>query len=128
MSRRPLSAPGTAIWNINKILAEKLDILVILYLDDILIYSEDPGKGHVKAVRVTIMGPARPVTSTSSLLPIEPTIKIQYPPLILRSYRLFFSSMMSVLTCDLPPVEVAVVTCRGGNSGSHWPTRSLHRC
>ena len=28
---------------INKILAEKLDIFVIVYLDDILIYTKDPG-------------------------------------------------------------------------------------
>ena len=35
---------------VNKILAEKLDIFVIVYLDDILIYTEDPGKAHVKAV------------------------------------------------------------------------------
>ena len=35
---------------INKILAKKLDIFVIVYLDDILIYTEDPGKGHVDAV------------------------------------------------------------------------------
>ena len=36
---------------INKILAEKLDIFVIVYLDNILIYTEDPGQGHVKALR-----------------------------------------------------------------------------
>ena len=35
---------------INKILAEKLDIFVIVYLDDILIYTEDLGKPHVNAV------------------------------------------------------------------------------
>ena len=28
---------------INNILAKKLDILVIVYLDDIFIYTEDPG-------------------------------------------------------------------------------------
>ncbi len=28
---------------INKILAEKLDIFVVVYLDDILIYTEDQG-------------------------------------------------------------------------------------
>ena len=27
---------------VNKILAEKLDIFVIIYLDDILIYTKDP--------------------------------------------------------------------------------------
>ena len=36
---------------INKILAEKLDIFVIVYLDDILIYIEDNGDGHVAAVQ-----------------------------------------------------------------------------
>ena len=36
---------------INKILTEKLDIFVIVYLDDILIYTEDQGHGHVKGVR-----------------------------------------------------------------------------
>ena len=35
---------------INKILAEKLDIFVIVYLDDILIYTEDPGQAYVNAV------------------------------------------------------------------------------
>ena len=35
---------------VNKILAEKLDIFVIIYLDDILIYTKDPGKPHVEAV------------------------------------------------------------------------------
>ena len=35
---------------INKILTEKLDIFVIAYLNDILIYTEDDGDGHVAAV------------------------------------------------------------------------------
>ena len=35
---------------INKILAEKLDIFVIVYLDDILIYTEDLSQPHVEAV------------------------------------------------------------------------------
>ena len=35
---------------INKILAEKLDIFVIIYLDDILIYIKDSGQPHVEAV------------------------------------------------------------------------------
>lgn len=35
---------------IHKILAEKLDIFVIIYLDDILIYIEDPGQSHVNTV------------------------------------------------------------------------------
>ena len=36
---------------INKILIEKLDIFVIVYLDNIFIYTEDQGQGHVKKVR-----------------------------------------------------------------------------
>ena len=36
---------------INKILAKKFDIFVIVYLNDILIYTKNPGQGHVKAVR-----------------------------------------------------------------------------
>ena len=35
---------------INKIFAEKLNIFVIVYLDDILIYTKDDGDGHVTAV------------------------------------------------------------------------------
>ncbi len=36
---------------INKILVEKLDIFVVVYLDDILVYTKDPGQPHVNAVR-----------------------------------------------------------------------------
>ena len=36
---------------VNKILAEKLDIFVIVYLNNILIYIKDANQGHVKAVR-----------------------------------------------------------------------------
>ena len=36
---------------INKILAEKLNVFVIVYLDDILIYTKDEGQSHVKAVQ-----------------------------------------------------------------------------
>ena len=35
---------------INKIFAEKLDIFGIMYLDDILIYTDDDRDGHVAAV------------------------------------------------------------------------------
>ena len=45
------NAPATFQGYVNKILAEKLDIFVIVYLDDILIYTEDPGPPHVEAVR-----------------------------------------------------------------------------
>ena len=35
---------------INKILIEKLDVFVIVYLDDIVIYIESEGKAYVQAV------------------------------------------------------------------------------
>ncbi len=35
---------------INKILAKKLDVFVIVYLDDILIYNENEGEEHIQAV------------------------------------------------------------------------------
>ena len=44
------NAPATFQGYINKILAEKLDIFIIVYLDDILIYTKDPGQLHVEAV------------------------------------------------------------------------------
>ena len=44
------NAPGSFQGYVNKILAEKLDIFVIVYLDDILIYTEDPGKAHIEAI------------------------------------------------------------------------------
>ena len=45
------NTPASFQGYINKILAEKLDIFVIVYLDDILIYTEDPGQPHLDAVR-----------------------------------------------------------------------------
>ena len=33
----------------NKILAEKLDIFIIVYLDNILIYTKDPAQLHIEA-------------------------------------------------------------------------------
>ena len=36
---------------INKIFAKKLEIFVFLYLDDILIFTDDDGDGHVAAVQ-----------------------------------------------------------------------------
>ncbi len=45
------NAPASYQGYINKILAEKLDIFVVVYLDDILIYTEDLGQPHVEAVR-----------------------------------------------------------------------------
>ena len=45
------NAPATFQGYVNKILAEKLDIFVVVYLDDILIYTKDSGQPHVEAVR-----------------------------------------------------------------------------
>ncbi len=36
---------------INKILADKLNVFVIVYLDDILIYIESKGKEHVEVIQ-----------------------------------------------------------------------------
>ncbi len=46
-----INAPATFQGYINKILAEKLDVFVIVYLDDILIYTENEAQGHVEEVR-----------------------------------------------------------------------------
>ena len=45
------NAPASFQSYINKILAEKLDIFVIVYLDDILFYTENESQGHVEAVQ-----------------------------------------------------------------------------
>ena len=45
------NAPATFQEYVNKILAEKLDIFIIVYLDDILINTKDPSQPHVEAVR-----------------------------------------------------------------------------
>ena len=44
------NAPANFQSYINKIMGEKLDILVIFYLDDIFIYIEDPRQAHVDTV------------------------------------------------------------------------------
>lgn len=44
-------APASFQGYVNKILAEKLDIFVIVYLDDILIYTEDPDQPHAEVIR-----------------------------------------------------------------------------
>ena len=36
---------------INKISFEKLDIFVIVYLDDIFIYTDDNTNGHITAIK-----------------------------------------------------------------------------
>ena len=46
-----MNAPVSFQRYINKILAEKFDIFIIMYLDDILIYTNDNGDGHVAAVQ-----------------------------------------------------------------------------
>ena len=43
------NAPATFQKYVNKILAKKLDIFVIVYLNDILIYTKDPSQPHVEA-------------------------------------------------------------------------------
>ena len=48
------NVPASFQGYINKILAEKLDIFVIVYLDDILIYTEDDGNGRVAAVQCVL--------------------------------------------------------------------------
>ena len=45
------NAPASLQGYINKILAKKLDIFGILYLDDILIYTKDLSQAHVNAIQ-----------------------------------------------------------------------------
>ncbi len=42
--------PATFYNYINKILAENLDVFVIVYFDDILIHTESKGKEYIQAV------------------------------------------------------------------------------
>ena len=44
---------------VNKILAKKLDIFVVVYLNDILIYTKDPGQPHVEAIRWVLDQPQK---------------------------------------------------------------------
>ncbi len=44
------NVPATFQDYINKILAEKLDIFVVVYLDNILIYTKDLDQLHVDVV------------------------------------------------------------------------------
>ena len=50
ISFRLKNAPISFQGFINKIIAEKLDIFVIIYLDNILIYTNDNGDDPVTAV------------------------------------------------------------------------------
>ena len=43
-------ASATFQGYINKIRAKKLDVFVIIYLDDILIYTKDSGQPHVEII------------------------------------------------------------------------------
>ena len=45
------NAPASFQGYVNKILAEKLDVFVIVYLNDILIYIENADQGHMEAVQ-----------------------------------------------------------------------------
>ncbi len=45
------NAPAKFQSYINKILVEKLDVFVIVYLDDILTYTKNKGEEHVQAVQ-----------------------------------------------------------------------------
>ena len=44
------NAPDSFQGYVNKILVKKLDSLIIVYLDNIFVYMENPGQGHVKIV------------------------------------------------------------------------------
>ena len=50
MPFRLSNAPASFHSYINKILAKKLDIFVIMYLDDILVYTKDQGQNHIEVV------------------------------------------------------------------------------
>ena len=45
------NAPASFQNYINKILAKKLDVCVMVYLNDILIYTKDTSQAHVDVVR-----------------------------------------------------------------------------
>ena len=51
MPFRLSNAPASFQGYINKIRAKKLNIFIIVYLDDILIYTKNEGQGHMEAVR-----------------------------------------------------------------------------
>ena len=50
MPFRLFNAPASFQGYINKILAKKLNIFIIIYLDNILIYTEDPSQEYVETV------------------------------------------------------------------------------
>ena len=58
---RLLQVPGDAFWIIQRLgqhpglhqqdFGQKLDVFIIVYLDNILIYTEDESQGHIEAVQ-----------------------------------------------------------------------------
>ena len=50
MPFRLTNRPATFQGYINKILAKKFDVFMIVYLDNIFIYIKSKGKEHVEAV------------------------------------------------------------------------------
>ena len=44
------NAPATFQRYVNKIIAEKLDIFIIIYRNGILIYTKDPGQPYIEAI------------------------------------------------------------------------------
>ena len=49
------NAPARFQRYINKIFAKKLDIFIIVYLDDILIYTDNDGDEYVAALHVNFI-------------------------------------------------------------------------
>ena len=45
------NVPASFQSYINKILPKKLDVFVIIYPDDIFIYTKDKNQGHVEVVQ-----------------------------------------------------------------------------
>ena len=50
MSFGLFNAPASFQGYINKILAKKLNIFVIVYLNNIFIYTKDPSQAHIDTV------------------------------------------------------------------------------
>ena len=46
------NAPANFQGYVNKILIEKLDVFIIVYLDNTLINTENAGQGHIKALQL----------------------------------------------------------------------------
>ena len=49
-----INIPATFQGYINKIFVEKHHIFVVVYLDNILIYTEDDGDGYVAVVQLVL--------------------------------------------------------------------------